>query len=155
MRSALRLLPLLVCASCSLVSLSSAQEQLTPEDREYYDLHLSFAAKVRLNDGKTIELTDFHIGSGRFRHMLLTGGNQSVNVPLRAIARITRIGGSNDRIVMNFVGGPEMTTSWADPEYRLIYGMLPGGERWRGAISGVRQIEIWQVKQEDQEKEDQ
>jgi len=60
-----------------------------------------FAAKVLLDDGTLIQLTDFHLGSGYYRHRLSTG-RQPLLLPLETIERIERLGDSADAIRVVF-----------------------------------------------------
>ncbi len=100
-----------------------------------------FAAKVLLDDGTLIQLTDFHLGSGYYRHRLSTG-RQPLLLPLETIERIERLGDSADAIRVVFSNGTAMTTVWRHPGAQRPHGTLPDGSPWEDTISSVREILI-------------
>lgn len=132
---------------CSLNPAASAgaqqEKELTPWERDYYDLDLSFRARITLNNGQVLELTEFHSGLGLQRHMILVGGDQMLNVALRSITRIVRHEGRDDFVTLYFSYNVTMNIVWDDYKRRRISGMLPDGKRWAAEIDEVKEIEVF------------
>ena len=118
------------------------QEEMSPEDIEYYELNYRFAATLHYDGGLVIELTDFHLGKDKFRHMFHCGTKQSFMVPLRVITKLERADATRNRYTAHFESGVTMTTTWDEANSRKIYGILPSGEPWEGGIDGLRLVEI-------------
>ena len=101
----------------------------------------AFDAKVLLDDGTLIRLTDFHLGTGYYRHRLSTG-RQPLLLPLETVERIERLGDSADAIRVVFTNGTAMTTVWRHPGAQRPHGTLPDGSPWEGTIGSLREIVI-------------
>ena len=113
MQGLLRSFAFLLLSAVLFAVFAADQDELSEEEREYYDLNLRFAARVILNNGTRIELTDFHLGHGRHRHWLLTAGRTSLYIPLRTITRIERIRDFADRANLFLVNESKMGIVWA------------------------------------------
>jgi len=124
-----------------LASSAYHQEGLTPWERDYYDLDLKFSARVTLESGEVVELTQFRVGRGLQRHKVLTG-NKNLNIALKAVKRIVRSRSHDDWVVLHFDDGVTMNIVWPDYRRRKIYGKLPDGGRWEATIDRVREIEV-------------
>jgi hypothetical protein len=126
-------------------------KKLTAWERDYYDLDLHFRARVTLNDGRVLELTDFHTGLGLQRHMILVGENQMLNIALRSVQHIERRGDRPDFVELHFAEGVKMTVVWDDYRRRVLSGTLPDGKRWTAGIDEVRSVEVFLVEQEQKD----
>ncbi|HUX08271.1 MAG TPA: hypothetical protein VMX35_13265 [Acidobacteriota bacterium] len=134
----------LLCSfSPPLVAGLQQEEKLTRWERDYYDLDLRFRARIELNDGRVLEVTEFHSGLGLQRHMILLGGDQVLNIALRAVERIVRHEGRKDYVTLYFNDDVTMNVVWDDYQRRKISGKLPDGTRWAARIDEVKQIEVF------------
>jgi hypothetical protein len=135
----------LLISAGSLWALLPAQEEgLSKWQREYYDLDLSFAARVLMDNGDLIELSDFHVGRGLNRHRILTG-NKSLYIGLRSVQRMVRTGSAPDRVTFVFDEESRLDTVWCNYQYQKLYGTLPDGGAWEGTIDQVREVEVFQA----------
>lgn len=134
----------LLCSfSPPLVAGLQQEEKLTRWERDYYDLDLRFRARIKLNDGRVLEVTEFHSGLGLQRHMILLGGDQMLNIALRSVDRIVRHEGRKDYVTLYFNDDVTMNVVWDDYQRRKISGKLPDGTSWAARIDEVKQIEVF------------
>ena len=135
----LLLVPTLAAAALLVAGVAdpAVQDELADETE------LILAARVLFDDGTQLELSDFHLGTGYYRHRLSTG-RQPLLLPLETIERIVRLGDSDDAIRVVFTNGTEMTTLWRHPGAQRPHGVLPDGNLWEGTIGAVREIVILQ-----------
>jgi hypothetical protein len=145
------ILPALLLWALSMTPAAGQEENLSDWERDYYDLDLHFRARVTLNDGSVLELTDFHSGLGLQRHMILVGDGQMLNIALRSVKRIVRHGARPDFVELHFEEGVKMTVIWQDYQRRTLSGTLPDGERWEAKIGEVRLVEITQIEEEQKD----
>ena len=133
----LLLVPALTAAALLVAGMvdPAAQDELADETE------LTLAARVLFDDGAQLELSDFHLGTGYYRHRLSTG-RQPLLLPLETVDRIVRMGDSDDAIRVVFTNGTEMTTLWRHPGAQRLHGILPDGSFWEGTIVAVREILI-------------
>ena len=141
---------LLLLAACILIPITAfsqeEEREYTEFERERFELDLKFEATVLLDDGTKFKLTDFHIGTGLYRHKVETGDSQhGLLMPISNIKRIVRSGNTIDWVDFVFLNDSEMHARWSHYKLQKIYGITEDGAAWEGTIDQVREIVIWQV----------
>jgi hypothetical protein len=119
-----------------------AQEELTQQEMEDYDLNVSFAATLYYDGGKVVEVTGFHLGTDKYRHKFFCGVNQSFMVSLKSIKEVRRVRRGTNQYELVFYSDVTMTTVWDEADSRRLLGTLPDGTPWEGTIAGLRLVKL-------------